>query len=267
MKRKPWILIVLAILHFIAPFGTMALNAHWAGRDFFYHLELFFQPFNFIHEWPHLILPWVAAAAIWSCRKWSFYLYIICILGLCFVSFNNYYQGNTAINPTRLSALYIFNLVVVAYFLLPAVRKVYFDPRMRWWETSPRYFINVDSQFFTSTVQGTGFIENISESGLLIKSENLPADKELISVDFKFDETGLSLKGRVIHHQHLNNMGFGIKFIHDLSTKRKLKSLIQVLNKKGLLDPKRMPGQEDRFTAWISDLLHGKGIIPTDKKS
>lgn len=262
MKQKPWILILLALLHAMAPIGTMIVNAYWAQRDVIEQFRLFFMPHNFSHEWPHLVLPLVAAYAIWTCRKWSFYLYILCIAGLCYISYIGYESGNSSINPTRLFMLYTFNLLIVGYFLVPAVRRVYFDPRMRWWESSPRYFLKTEVKFTSGGEPQMGHVDNISETGILIKSDSLPTDKDIVKIQFQFDNHEYNLEGRVVHHLHLKEMGFGVQFIVNLSTRKKLKTLINALDEKGLIDPHRLPSQEDSFSSWVRALLSGKGVLP-----
>ena len=261
MKQKPWILIVLAFLHFIAPLGTMVINALWAGRDIVTHIELVFRPYNLVHQWPHILLPWIAAYAIWACRRWSLYLYFACIVALCVLSYMGFQGGNAAISPLRLIGLYLFNIFVVTYFLLPAVRKVYLDPRMRWWETRPRYFIRTQVQFGPQS-EHEGMVENISETGLLLKSNNVPPDHSIVSIKMYYDGENYEFSGRVIHHSHLEKMGFGVQFISDLAVKKKLRYLTQLLEQKGLLDRQRMPTEDDGFIAWLRAALRGKGLIP-----
>ena len=38
------------------------------------------------------------------------------------------------------------NLALIAYLLLPDVRAVFMNPRLRWWETPPRYVVSMKAQ-------------------------------------------------------------------------------------------------------------------------
>lgn len=260
MRQKPWILVVLAWLHILAPLGTMMLNAAWANRSLSEHVRLFFLPHNFVTQWPHLVLPVVAGFAIWACKKWSFALYFVCIMGLCAVSYVGYQQMGTQIGVSRLLLLYGFNLAVVSYFLLPAVRKVYLDPRLRWWESSPRYRLGAQAAFRVGEIHGVGTVENVSKTGLLIMSNLIPKDQAMIDVDLPFAEETYQLSGRVVHHGSQSSVGFGIRFVLDSQKKRRLSQLIELLKHQAVRE--RLPEPGAGFRSWLRSALRGKELLP-----
>ncbi len=114
----------------------------------------------------YVFVPIMAGVFIYICRRWSYWAYLGC-LALIFLS--NLYSFLTSMNLSTFLALVIVllaDLVVVAYFVVPSVQKVYFDPRMRWWEAAPRY--NFDTEGFVNGQRA--FIKNLSQGGLFMTS-------------------------------------------------------------------------------------------------
>ena len=164
MKHRPYILILLSAFHCLAPIGNWYLNAMWAQMSFFEYVSVFFQPQNISRQWPHLVLPIIAGIAIYACKKWSFFVYLLCMLGLLLASYFGYSERAGTITMLPIILAYSLNLIIVTYFLVPAVRKVYFDPRLRWWETLPRYSCNILANVNDQGKEFTGQISNFSEA-------------------------------------------------------------------------------------------------------
>lgn len=268
MKRRPWILIVLAILHAVAPFFNLISDALWAGFPVFYYIELFFQPHNFQKHWFHFFAPMMAGLMIYICRKWSLLTYVTIMVSLAFVSYNSYATRWDLFNPTPLIVAYTLNIGFVIYFLLPAVRSVYLDPRLRWWETSPRYQTDIHCVFSAGDFLGSGNIGNFSQSGLFLKSEKIPADHAMIKIEFTYDGLPCQFQGQVIHHAKLISKGFGVQFTHSPPSKKTAKALADRLQLKGLLMPGRTFTAEDTFRWWLRQLVRtGQGLMPMKSNS
>jgi len=71
------------------------------------------------------------------------------------------------------------------YFLLPAVRAAYFNAKLRWWETKPRYLVNIPASFGrkgASSARGT--MVNLSEGGAFLKTARKYKKSQKIHVQF-----------------------------------------------------------------------------------
>lgn len=263
MKRRPWILIVLAFGHGVAPFFNLIFDALWAGVPFLHYVQLFFMPHNFSKHWFHFLAPMIAGGMIYLCRKWSFLVYVTIMVALAFVSYASYSTRWDLYNPTPLILAYVLNIGFVTYFFLPAVRNVYFDPRLRWWETSPRYQTQIDCSFLIGSESFPGNIGNFSQSGLFIKSERVPDDHSIIRLEFAFENLQCQFQGQVIHHAKLLSKGFGVQFIHNPQSKKSAKMIADRLHLQGLLQPNRNFGHEDTFRWWIRQVMKtGQGLMP-----
>lgn len=271
MKRRPWSLVILAWIHVLAPIGSIFINAKTSGWTLTQYLQLYFLPHNFPQNFPNILFPILAGISIYICKKWSFWLYLLSLSGLFINSFLNYLTRTDQNSLWLLIFVFSVNIIVVSYFLIPAVREIYFNPRLRWWETSPRYiftapallrFINSESSSETeSAVQGE--VTNISSSGLYIQTTATPADQKNCNIEFSSEVGNIQVSGELIRHLGDTRPGYGFKFHHTPDSKKNIDKLIQSLNQKGLLIPSRAPGVEDTLWYWIENLIrHGRGLIP-----
>lgn len=259
MKTKPWILIVLSLIHILAPVGSFLFNALGSGRSFseqwFYWTKVLPPQFLVVY----VGLPILAGVFIYICKKWSYIAYLVCI-GLILVS--NLYSFATNVNWITfilLVGVLLMDLLIVGYFTVSAVRRVYFDPRLRWWETQPRYHYDMKA-----TIDGVPVdITNISAGGLLFVSDydfEVGKDVEIKWVD---DVEHLPI-GEVVYKIRRGDKLFnGMKFRDTETNLEALKKLILKLDQAGQINKDRLPGPEDSFGVWLKTLFTtGKGLVP-----
>jgi hypothetical protein len=269
MKRRPWILVVLAVVHVCAPAGNLLMNAAWAHIPFWRYIEIFFQPWNLERQWPHLVIPVLAGIAIYLCRSWSFWVYLLCMCVLFTLSYFGYKERAGSVSLAWLITVYVANIAVVGYFLLPAVRAVYMDPRLRWWQTKPRYKADIQARCrdLAAPEFSAGHVVNFSEGGLFLKSDWHPADHSTIQVLFDFQGEAYEFTGEVIHHQQRLQQGFGVKFIESAASRSRAKKVTAELGAMGLLIKDRSPAGDEHFLNWLKRLMKtGKGFFPEHSK-
>lgn len=266
MKRRPWILVILAVLHFLSPLGNFYLNATWARIPFFEYISHFLQPQNLSRQWPHLVLPIVAGLAIYACKKWSFFVYLLSMLGLLIVTYFGYIERASSLSVFSIVIVFSLNIFIVTYFLVPAVRRVYFDPRLRWWESMPRYSCEITANIKDKDKDYIGKVANFSEGGLFFQPNYLPADNAPIIISFNYENVPYDFNGTVIHHGQKNLVGFGVKFVHSLRQKQNAGTLARILADQGKLIKSRTSQDED-FIHWLKKALKtGKGFLPEINK-
>ncbi len=128
-----------------------------------------------------------------------------------------------------LGLVWFINIAVVMYFLRPALRQVYTDPQIRWWEHSKRYESNFDASFKQSELSGDGQVLNISKTGLLLKTDLQLTDKNNIEITIKLnDDNFIPLSGQVVLHKQIAH-GYGVKFDKTSLNKKSAKKIISNL--------------------------------------
>lgn len=257
MKRKPWAIIVLALLHIIAPLGSFIFNAVRAGRTFegqWYFWTKVLPPMFIVI---YVILPILAGVFIYLCKRWSYWAYLGCLLIIFITNVMAFLASMSWLNFFYLLGVLVVDLLAVAYFVVPAVRQVYFDPRMRWWEAAPRYvFKNAVS------VNGSeGEISNISKGGMFVRTSLNLFEDQSVNFEFQFEEVTYKGLGTVVFKKATGD-GYGIQFT-ELDSPSAVKALCSKLQSRGQMVPERLPGPEDSFGVWFKKLFTTRqGLFP-----
>ncbi len=270
MARKPWPIVILAMFHFLEPvFKILFYSLLWdmpVSRFLTYmqYQSSFGELFLFLGAFP------IAGFAILSVKKWSiptfFLVQVITVAG------HIYYHrvAPKAFPISLIVSVTVANLAVVTYFLMPAVRIAYLDPRVRWWEAKPRYLVNLSAKAIQGKKSTEGNISNISEGGIFLTCTGKAAlaVEEPITLQFDFLNLAMTVTGRIRHFSTGSGAHkYGIQF-SDLTREQKtnMRRCIAVL---GTLDYERQGGNEDAVESlktWVRTLVKtGRGLMPEVK--
>lgn len=259
MKTKPWTIFVLALIHILAPLGNIFANSIRAGRSITEQVNYWFNVLPTHLLLIYLFIPIAAGIFIFICRRWSYWGYLIC-LGVLFASNIYAFTTNTSLtNFLFLCGALLIDLLVVAYFVVPSVRQVYFDPKIRWWETALRYTYSPEV-----VVNGSipGKINNISEGGLFIQTEHTFHEGDKVSIRWTDSGDNFETPGHVVYVNSRAH-GSGVQFEHTDESQVAMKKLTKRLHKQGLVIPDRLPGPQDSFGVWLKKLFQtGDGLFP-----
>lgn len=270
MRRRPWTLVLLAFFHFLAPLGNIVFNALISGRNVTDYFIMAMSPEYITRNWVILVAPLCAGFAIYACKKWSFFAYLISITALFFFSYAGYMSKSDSISLFPVILVYLINVTVVSYFLIPAVRNIYFDRRMRWWEIQTRYNCNFKChwQGLKAEKIHSGTVGNMSLNGLFLKAAEVPPNYRTVKIMIPFDGgQTVEFTGEAIVHDKSDAIGFGVKFEHNKQSKTLAKQIVADLEAKGMRvqGPNERP--EDSFLGWVRILLTtGKGLFPGNDK-
>lgn len=260
MKQRPWPIIILTAFHVVAPVGNILINAWVSKINLFYYLRVIAAPENRLVLLIFTVVPLVGALLIYICKKWSYWAYIVLMTIPFGYSLMSYLKSATFTMTIALVVFYIINMLVIGYFLLPAVRRLYFDPRMRWWETKPRYKADFQCQVDYKGAQHWVEIKNISQGGAFLETPSDLEDGTMLKIFFKDPQGVLHLEGEIVYKRQQAPTGYGFKFTKESSKEPRLKELLNKLAADGTLIQGRLPGPEDSFVGWL------KSLFPSAKK-
>ncbi len=196
-------------------------------------------------------------------------MYLLLMVFPFFYSFISWQAQPSIELGVYLIAFYLINLLVVGYFILPQVRQVYFDPRLRWWETKPRFKAEFETDFTWVDQKAKGEIMNLSEGGLFIETDLKMNTMGRIDIDFKYKDQMFALKGEVVYSKNSGGRnGYGISLLEGDAQADRVKELIESLSEQGLVITGRAPTEEDTFSFWIKRLFkQKKGWVPESDNS
>ncbi|HWU44527.1 MAG TPA: PilZ domain-containing protein, partial [Bdellovibrio sp.] len=254
--------IVLAVLHILAPLGNLWVNAHYIHQTIFehWHFLLKFMPMSVLL--PYLILPVLAGIFIFICKRWSYWAYLVCLFLIFAANVYGFSMNPQVGSLIMLLVILLIDLVVVAYFVVPAVRNVYLDPRLRWWEAAPRYTYH--NSIDVNGVEGAGTVKNISEGGLFAVLSQPLFEGQSAKLTWLFEGKTYQVDAKVVYKSARSNVdGYGVQFAHTPETQKQLKLLCSQLRERGQLVPDRLPTPEDSFVHWLKNLVTKReGLFP-----
>ncbi len=265
MQHRPWPIIILAFAQVAAFFINLWVGARLSNMGLGHFIDVSLTKTGTSNVLILGGMQFLSAFAIISVKKWSFPIFATIQAMNLYQLYSIHHQY-----PSRfqlpLALLYsISNIVLVGYFLLPAVRAVYFNPRLRWWESKPRFSTNVFAKF--TRIEGnkgkkaTCIVSTISSEGLYIATTETMEIGQRVSLDFTYLGTHIKdLQGYVAFGTIANKRGYAIRCV-DSRHQKDLKQMIKALIRQDReLHPQSLSKD---FKTWLREVLNtGYGIVP-----
>ena len=130
-----------------------------------------------------------------------------------------YYGAGHSVTPFLIHiGIYLFSL---SYFINPRIRHLYFDPKMRWWRTKPRYETYVPFIMNHNSEWQYPILRNVSEGGCFIETPRLLGVTEQVQIAIPLPvPLGVSVIKAVGEVRWVSNNparhGIGVEFIDPL---------------------------------------------------
>lgn len=131
------------------------------------------------------------------------------------VAMAHYSEAGWQLSLIEFAVTLIVQLLFV-YLVGKEVRVPYFFPRIRWWESDPRYKLSVQTKLIREDqTQIEGEIMDLSLGGCFVKSHFYFTPDEYVQLDFLLFEKQVTCKGRVVWRTEstvTHPKGIGVKF-------------------------------------------------------
>jgi len=261
MKKRPLLFIILAGMHLLMPLLNILVFKMRTDMDWFVIFDNLLShknPKEIFDFW--LLFP-IAGIALLTVKAWA-YPFFVGVQAYSIYHHLFYEKYSCPYISERPFAgawiLLLFNLGIIAYFALPAVRRPFFDRRMRWWEAKTRYGIDIECFVTLEGTSGavTTKILNISETGAFIQMRpemlslfpnelasnlqeafNYNGQKpysNTLRCEFQAFGMHFGLPARIVNRHKVSGLeGIGIEFVfYGLSERLKFKRFMRVLRSK-----------------------------------
>ena len=209
----------------------------------------------------------VAGFGLWEMRRWSWYVFLFSAVLIGY--YNAILASDYGMSHNRVLA-FIFATIGLLLTILRVSKELrvpYFLPKIRWWESDPRYRLSVPIRISPSGQSGSlsyqGEILDLSMGGCFVKmKEAIGADTE-IGVEFNIFGVTVQASGHVVWQAEgavTHPKGAGIKF-HPLTRqqKRAFKAVTQQLKKiSKLYRNSRYLMSQDEFFKKLEELQNQK---------
>ena len=181
----------------------------------------------------------LAGYALISVKSWSFFFFIaLQTYGLyAFAAYEEFTWPYVAESPHISSSfLLITNLSIVAYFIVPANLRPYWNESRKIWRNTTRFATNIQAFFKHQDQNINTTITNISETGAYFTSNKELEIGNKLLLDLPINGEVKTLEATIRRTQntaHDKYFGYGVEFHYKNSQdKRDLKEYIETLNQR-----------------------------------
>ncbi len=163
-------------------------------------------------------------------------------------------------------------LIALMMRLGKEIRVPYFLPRIRWWETNPRYKLVVPVKVERTESGFEGEILDLSMGGCFIKSRNDLNQNERILSRFELFGAALEIGGTVVWRSQssvTHPKGVGVKFdLLEKTQRRVMKAAMLHLKRISNMQSARNKMPSEEFNAKMAKLKeHRLGLTPKSEKA
>ena len=273
MKHRPWQIIILGIFHLIEPICKIMTQSLFLKVPVKNIISFIGYNIGDPQTLAYVFLFPLAGIGLISFKFWGILLFFgaeICSFILNLSYMHHLYLSGKITFLAFLLFVYVLNFLVVIYFLIPSVRKIYFYSRYRWWECKERFLLSLEGEFSLPCYKEKApfQIKNISASGALICfSKNLPIGQQ-VKLFFFYEDLKFELGGVVAHILHgsqekgaFSEKKFGVQF-SPLSLKDRfyLRKLVYALKKNKTPRVHQVSGPWKTFKSFLRDVYVNRHI-------
>jgi hypothetical protein len=266
---------------FLEPSANVVLSAWLSHLTISAYLHALLNSRHWVGLFYLLALPVIMGGAVYAVKKWSYSIFVASATWMLIRNFMTYRSQANHVNVAFAVTFYLLNIGFVGYFLIPAVRRQYFDARVRWWETANRYLVNFGARFEHGEKNDVGEIRDISVGGVFAYLPEKIAKDETIRLRFTPNGRHIfSIKARVVFHRQSTpiersatlerpsaetRFGHGLQFIEVTpATQQMLKELAKELRASGCPSRDLAGSHWEDFKKWSVQLLTtGQGLFPS----
>jgi Tfp pilus assembly protein PilZ len=196
-------------------------------------VQLLLSPFYYIVS----VLAIAGGYGLWEMYRWGWYVYIVSNIFIGYetaIVMNQYSESHHKLLGFILSLLAI---VVVAFRVSREIRVPYFFPKIRWWESNPRYRLAVPAAVTRKVSEEavTGEILDLSMSGCFVKTRVDLKTDEPVHLKFEVFKQAVQCEGVVVWKSEstvTHPKGVGVKFTTiERQEKRSLRLVAKRLKK------------------------------------
>jgi hypothetical protein len=234
MPKKPISIIIFSLIYALSPVFILAQAAVMANLPLIGRISIV-QRLSLL-DCVILALYLACAVSIFSVKRWGWYLFMLSSLALVA---HNVYVASLRQGPYGILLVLAYDIVLACaagFFFRRKVIAPYFNPRMRWWETLPRYQALSYVLIGASDSRFSANIIDISASGCFILTDRKLATGSDFPLEVHCFGEDIALSARVMRKaDYHGTTGYGLMFVRpgELAS-RALNVLARRLSRSGL---------------------------------
>lgn len=255
MQRRPWPLVFLAILQILGPMGSILISAYANKIGFTEMASAIWKYSKPIELIEFYALPILQGTFIFYAKRFGYFA-VLALAG--FSVYLNVHEWNAA---REVISLPIFlgvtatNIGLIIYLLLPNVRMVFMNPRLRWWETPLRYLVSLKAQ--VSKEDGHAKPAKILDlstggAGILVETQLYEIGEPLL-LTFEYESTTVLMRAVAVYGRPEGNaFRYGLEWRRGAAEdERRTMRLLDELEEKNNPTVRMPPIWKEDLTEWF----------------
>ena len=165
---------------------------------------------------------------VWRVRLWGYFGFLAYSAALLIFQLYSYVMSP---DPSLYLSLVAGASVagVAAFLLQKHLTAPYFNPHLRWWETDPRFHVDLHIELLVEGHSRKGKVLDISRGGCFLCTDTRLIVGEVLGLKVRFKDLQMEVPAEVIWASK-NPEGYGLRFILARSEQKKhTKRLVQTL--------------------------------------
>ena len=200
--KKPLAVVIVGLLLILEPLIKIVFFRVTMGFSFATILSNVFQISGIRELFEFWVLFPLSGIMLLNIRKWPYFIFLALqayavYMHITYMEFTWPYSADFPHFSSLI--LLVFSLAVIVYFLIPAVRRPYFNPHLRHWENGPGFSIDIPcivvnkrtDEFMMST------LKTISQYKARVSLPARVTSGDSVLVNFTFYSFNFSLLGKV----------------------------------------------------------------------
>jgi hypothetical protein len=216
MRNKPLIFQLLSVLFLLEPAIKILYFKASTHFDFATIMANVMSRSGFREVFDFWIVFPIAGLMLWKLRKWTYFAFLGVMAYLIFsiFTYEKYTWPYNSDSPLFYHYFIIaITLLTIAYFLVPDVRAPFFNRKLRWWETKPRYKIMIPAKVTGNKITFQSEIMNISQTGAFLQDSNHLSPGDVVSLTFESEGLLMEIPVKVVsRHVISSTPGIGVQF-------------------------------------------------------
>lgn len=210
MKKKPISLILLSISFLLMPIFSLFYNALVGKLTLLEYLPLYWQQEIWLAKLEFFLFSPLIGVFIYKMTPWS---YMVALSIIAWQIFSNLWVGIHEYNSNLLILLTSNSYLSagLVYLLTPKVRNVFFNKKLQWWLSKPRYVTHIQNIILNNQISDEALICDISEGGCLLKNSKITDVGERFKLGFSLGTYSFFQEAEVVHKR---DGAVGVKFIN-----------------------------------------------------
>jgi hypothetical protein len=254
MQRRPWPLVILALLQILGPIGSTALSAYISRVGFTEMTIAIWKNAGWLEIMEFYALPIAQGGMIFFAKRFGYYVVLLLAALSIYLNIVEWRSAKDLVSlPVFLGTISV-NIALIGYLLLPTVRAVFMNPRLRWWENAPRYTVSIPGQISkTNALAHRCSIMDLSIGGAGVQSEDggLSAG-DTILLSWEHQHRTLLLRGTVVYRRNdENSHRYGIEWLRSVDDdERRFSQVIEDLRKERAPLTRTPPSWAEDLRSW-----------------